>query len=143
LRTVARSRARPRLTRLAALALSTRPRALGAHQVLSAGLNCILCVGELKEQREDGSTDAVVAKQLKAGLATVTEAQLSNVVIAYEPVRRGRLARARTRIRALKERVMATPCTAHARARSHTWHARSSLRVGPPPHRRSGRSGPG
>ena len=30
-------------------------------QVLSAGLKCILCVGELKEQREDGTTDKVWA----------------------------------------------------------------------------------
>ncbi|KAJ1615843.1 Triosephosphate isomerase [Pavlovales sp. CCMP2436] len=56
------------------------------RKVLAAGLKCILCVGELKEQREDGSTDQVVATQLVGGLKGVSEAELANIVIAYEPV---------------------------------------------------------
>ncbi|KAG8460960.1 hypothetical protein KFE25_010711 [Diacronema lutheri] len=59
---------------------------LKTKKVLSAGLKCILCVGELKEQREDGTTDKVVAAQLAAGLKDVSEEQLGSIVIAYEPV---------------------------------------------------------
>jgi len=55
-------------------------------KVLSAGLTAILCIGELKEEREAGTTNTIVADQLKANLAGVSEADLSKVVIAYEPV---------------------------------------------------------
>jgi triosephosphate isomerase len=56
------------------------------RKVLAAGLKCILCVGELKEERENGTTDQIVAAQLVGGLKGVTEAELVNIVIAYEPV---------------------------------------------------------
>ncbi len=53
--------------------------------LLDGGLTPLLCVGEKIEQREAGSTLAVVSGQLDAltGLDSVT---LSRVVIAYEPV---------------------------------------------------------
>ncbi|KAH0667824.1 hypothetical protein KY285_029030 [Solanum tuberosum] len=51
---------------------------------LSQGLKVIACVGETLEQRESGSTMAVVAAQTKAIAEQVMH--WSNVVLAYEPV---------------------------------------------------------
>jgi len=51
---------------------------------LSQGLKVIACVGETLEQRESGSTMAVVAAQTKAIADQVSN--WSNVVLAYEPV---------------------------------------------------------
>lgn len=48
-----------------------------------AGLIPILCVGETKQQRDAGETEAVIFQQLKAGLQGVDQ---SNLVIAYEPI---------------------------------------------------------
>lgn len=53
---------------------------------LAAGLKPILCVGEYLEQREQGVTEEVVALQTKIALLEVTKEQMSQVVIAYEPV---------------------------------------------------------
>lgn len=53
---------------------------------LDAGMQVVLCIGEQLEEREKGQTDAVNERQLKAGLEGVSEQQLSDVVIAYEPV---------------------------------------------------------
>uniref|UniRef100_A0A2P2L2C7 Triosephosphate isomerase n=2 Tax=Rhizophora mucronata TaxID=61149 RepID=A0A2P2L2C7_RHIMU len=51
---------------------------------LSQGLKVIACIGETLEQREAGSTMAVVAEQTKAIAAKVSN--WANVVLAYEPV---------------------------------------------------------
>lgn len=56
-----------------------------AVRALAGGLVPIVCVGETLEEREQGQTDAVVTRQLKAVLDAVG-AQLSGIVIAYEPV---------------------------------------------------------
>ncbi|MCR5122725.1 MAG: triose-phosphate isomerase [Ruminococcus sp.] len=53
---------------------------------LSAGLKPIVCVGELKWERECNITDEVVARQIKLDLWSLTAEQVKNVVIAYEPV---------------------------------------------------------
>ena len=53
---------------------------------LSHGLTPVLCIGELLEEREAGKAEAVCFEQLEKGLAGVSEAELDNVVIAYEPV---------------------------------------------------------
>ena len=53
---------------------------------LDAGLTVILCVGEYLEQREQGITAELCAMQTKIALQGVTEAELSRVIIAYEPV---------------------------------------------------------
>ena len=53
---------------------------------LAAGLVPIVCVGEQLEQREAGETGAVIAKQFAGSLEGLTEAQIVNLVIAYEPV---------------------------------------------------------
>jgi len=54
--------------------------------ILAAGLKCILCVGELKEEYELGLNKEVTAVQLAKCLTGVSETQLKDVVIAYEPV---------------------------------------------------------
>jgi len=53
---------------------------------LAAGLQAILCVGELLEDRDAGRTNAVLDTQMAGGLAGIDEAALKSVVIAYEPV---------------------------------------------------------
>ena len=54
--------------------------------VLKHGLKPILCVGEKLEERENGTTEAVVKEQTVGGLKDVSAADMANVVIAYEPV---------------------------------------------------------
>ena len=51
---------------------------------LKNGLTPIVCVGELLEERENGTTNAVLDKQLTVGLAGVED--VTKIVIAYEPV---------------------------------------------------------
>ncbi len=53
---------------------------------LANGLKVILCVGESLEQREQGITEDLMAMQVKIALLGVSESQLDNVIIAYEPV---------------------------------------------------------
>jgi triosephosphate isomerase len=53
---------------------------------LNAGLKVILCVGEVLEERQLGITAEVVRKQTKVALSGVSEAELANIIIAYEPV---------------------------------------------------------
>lgn len=51
-----------------------------------AGLVPVLCVGELLEEREEGITEQVVARQLDAVISLEGIAALGAAVIAYEPV---------------------------------------------------------
>jgi len=51
-----------------------------------AGLTPILCVGELLEEREQGITEQVVARQLDAVTDLEGIGALGDAVIAYEPV---------------------------------------------------------
>ncbi len=53
---------------------------------LGAGLKPIVCVGELKWERECNITEEVIARQIKLDLWSLTAEQVKNVVIAYEPV---------------------------------------------------------
>ena len=53
---------------------------------LKQGLMPVLCIGELLEEREAGNAEAVCFEQLEKGLDGVSEKELDNVVIAYEPV---------------------------------------------------------
>lgn len=50
------------------------------------GIKPILCVGELLEEREQGITEEVVARQLDAVIDLEGVAALADGVIAYEPV---------------------------------------------------------
>jgi len=53
---------------------------------LSNGLIPIICVGESLIQREQGITDQVVSKQVKAALNGFTPENVEDTVIAYEPI---------------------------------------------------------
>ena len=53
---------------------------------LDEGLTVILCCGELLNEREQGIMEEVVGKQLKVALGGVSEEELKNIIIAYEPV---------------------------------------------------------
>ena len=53
---------------------------------IHGGLLPILCVGELLEQRDAGTTEDVVARQLEGGLAGLSVEKVSAVTVAYEPV---------------------------------------------------------
>ena len=53
---------------------------------LAAGLTPIVCVGETLEEREKGETEKVLECQFMRGLAGLTPADFSRIMIAYEPV---------------------------------------------------------
>jgi triosephosphate isomerase len=53
---------------------------------LQAGLHPIVCVGESLAQRQAGETFLVVERQIQQGLASCNEADLSKIVLAYEPI---------------------------------------------------------
>jgi triosephosphate isomerase len=53
---------------------------------LKHGLEVILCVGELLEEREAGKAEKVCEEQTRKGLAGVSAEDLKKVTIAYEPV---------------------------------------------------------
>jgi triosephosphate isomerase len=53
---------------------------------LAAGLKVIFCVGEMRAERENSQTEAVVRKQTEGGLKGFTAAELASITIAYEPV---------------------------------------------------------
>lgn len=53
---------------------------------IEGGLDVILCIGELLEERETGQTEAVIERHLKKGLVGVGAEQMKKVTIAYEPV---------------------------------------------------------
>ena len=56
-----------------------------AQAALAAGITPIVCLGETLAEREAGATQAVVQRQLAAVLEVVG-AQVSQLVLAYEPV---------------------------------------------------------
>ena len=53
---------------------------------LAVGLKPVLCVGEQLAQRQDGTTFAVVDRQLTVALDGVAADALAHLIIAYEPV---------------------------------------------------------
>lgn len=56
------------------------------RKALDANLKVVLCVGEQLEEREAGTTQTVVERQLDAVIKVVKENNWANIVIAYEPV---------------------------------------------------------
>ena len=52
---------------------------------LDAGITPIVCVGETLDERDAGTTEAVVKRQLRAVVETLGAA-LAKIVLAYEPV---------------------------------------------------------
>ena len=53
---------------------------------LEAGLTPIVCVGELLSEREANITVKVLTRQFEGGVAALTPAEFSRILIAYEPV---------------------------------------------------------
>ena len=53
---------------------------------IPTGLTPIVCVGETLEQRERDETLAVLDRQVKDGLDSLTAEQIADLVVAYEPV---------------------------------------------------------
>lgn len=50
------------------------------------GLKPIVCVGETLEQREEGKVEEVITNQTKLALDGLTNEQIENTIIAYEPI---------------------------------------------------------
>ena len=55
-------------------------------KALSLDLKPIVCVGESLEQRENGSAKDIVTTQTKLALEGLTNDQVKNTIIAYEPI---------------------------------------------------------
>jgi len=53
---------------------------------LQAGLTPLLCVGETGDERREGTTHGVIARQLQAVVDKVGVSKIAKGVIAYEPV---------------------------------------------------------
>ena len=53
---------------------------------IGGGLLPIFCVGELLEERQGGTTNEVVASQIKKGLEGICAESIQAVTVAYEPV---------------------------------------------------------
>ena len=50
------------------------------------GLKPIVCVGETLEQRESGKVEAIITHQTKLALDGLTNEQVENTIIAYQPI---------------------------------------------------------
>ena len=50
------------------------------------GLKPIVCVGETLEERESGKTESIITKQTELALDGLTNEQVENTIIAYEPI---------------------------------------------------------
>jgi triosephosphate isomerase len=56
------------------------------HTALQNGVKVVLCIGETAKEREEGKIKEVNSSQLAGSLKGVTEDQLTDIIIAYEPV---------------------------------------------------------
>lgn len=59
---------------------------LKIKKALAGNLKPIFCIGESFEQRESEVTMDVVKNQIEKGLQDISSEELSNIIIAYEPV---------------------------------------------------------
>src|SRR5499427_4945268 len=53
---------------------------------IAGGLNVIACVGETLSERDAGQALDTVQRQVRNGLGRLTKANLSHIIVAYEPV---------------------------------------------------------
>lgn len=60
--------------------------ALKVPAALAAGLKAIVCVGETEPERDAGETERKLRHQIGEDLANVSDEQLGEIVIAYEPI---------------------------------------------------------
>ncbi|MCE5251849.1 triose-phosphate isomerase [bacterium] len=56
------------------------------QSAIKAGITPIVCVGETREERENGITRKVVERQVKGALTNLRADEFHGTVIAYEPV---------------------------------------------------------
>jgi triosephosphate isomerase len=90
--------------------------------VFAAGLTPIACIGETLEQRERNETFDVLDRQIRQGLDGLTGEQISQLVLAYEPVwaiGTGRNATA----------AQAAEAHAHIRKRLRQWFGRDAAEL--------------
>jgi len=59
---------------------------LRVKAILGAAMTPIMCVGESGEERDANEAEAVVERQVVAGLAKVKAEDVASMVIAYEPI---------------------------------------------------------
>jgi triosephosphate isomerase len=57
-----------------------------AQAALRAGLAAIICVGEMRDERDSGQTRHVIGHQLDGSLPETDPDAAANIVVAYEPV---------------------------------------------------------
>jgi len=57
-----------------------------SRAAVAGGLQPIVCVGETLAERDAGKAAEVVRRQVRQGLAQLTESDLSPMIVAYEPV---------------------------------------------------------
>ncbi len=55
-------------------------------QLLENEIIPIMCIGETKEEKEQGKVKEVLTNQIKEGISNINESELSKVIIAYEPI---------------------------------------------------------
>jgi len=55
-------------------------------RAIASGLIPIVCVGETLDERKAGKTESVVEEQVRGCFADITKEELSEAIIAYEPV---------------------------------------------------------
>ncbi|MEK7449900.1 MAG: triose-phosphate isomerase [Planctomycetota bacterium] len=54
--------------------------------LLNTGLIPVFCVGEKLEEREEGTTQTVIRKQVESGLDDIPVEKIKEIIVAYEPV---------------------------------------------------------
>lgn len=55
-------------------------------KALSSELTPIFCIGESLEQRENGTTNDVIKRQVLEGIKDIKEEDVNKIIIAYEPI---------------------------------------------------------
>jgi triosephosphate isomerase len=55
------------------------------QETLTLGMDAILCIGETKEQKDDGKTEEILRNQLQ-GISSLDSSYLPHLILAYEPV---------------------------------------------------------
>jgi triosephosphate isomerase len=59
---------------------------LKVRAAVQAGLTPVLCVGETLDQRRAGELEAVILRQLEAGIEGLDDGAAGRILLAYEPV---------------------------------------------------------
>ena len=57
-----------------------------AHAIFNHDMTPIICVGESDKEREAGKANEIVGNQVKKAVEGLSDEQLKQVVIAYEPI---------------------------------------------------------